>query len=379
MMNDNLVKITVVDDDLDSVEIDEKVFKDSHFDIEQYESGIAFFQHYENNDYKAPELLLLDIDMPEMNGLEVLEKALQDKKFSNTIFVSHSAILRGVDNRWLGYIGFDESIPKPIPCKSLVEQVKTLLKKKDQLISNRNPFKNLLNAIRELSQLRVRSAVLENEYIKKLISPEVFRILDSDPKTLEPKHQDIAIGFVDIRGFTQLANRLQIQQMNKILELFFEHVVLCSTEENGFIDKFIGDQVMWFHHSGSIEESSEQCIKAAINILNGMKELNKTIKEKLHQKIEIQVGVGVTSGNAVVGIFGAPRYRIQYSILGPPVNLAARLCSEAKAGELLIGGDIIEYCHCQTRKIGFQTIKGFDHQVELRKVVIPKKQLKRKK
>ncbi len=117
MMNDNLVKITVVDDDLDSVEIDEKVFKDSHFDIEQYESGIAFFQHYENNDYKAPELLLLDIDMPEMNGLEVLEKALQDKKFSNTIFVSHSAILRGVDNRWLGYIGFDESIPKPIPCK----------------------------------------------------------------------------------------------------------------------------------------------------------------------------------------------------------------------------------------------------------------------
>ena len=207
----------------------------------------------------------------------------------------------------------------------------------------------------------------------------MFKILDSDPKALEPKYQDIAIGFADIRGFTQLANRLQIQQVNKILELFFEHAVQCSTKENGFIDKFIGDQVMWFHHSGSIEKSSEQCIKAAINIQNGIKELNKTIKEKLHQKIEIQVGIGVTCGNAVVGIFGAPKYRIQYSVLGPPVNLAARLCSEAKGGELLIGGDIIEYCYYQTRKIGFQTIKGFDHQVELLKVIIPKKQLKSKK
>ena len=158
-MNENLVKIAIVDDDLDSMEIDEKVFKDSGFDVEQYESGIALFQHYENNDYETPELLLLDIDMPKMNGLEVLEKLLQDKRFSNTIFVSHSAILRGADNRWLGYIGFDESIPKPILCKSLVKQVKTLLKKKDQLISNRNPYKNLLKVTSELSQLRVRSAV----------------------------------------------------------------------------------------------------------------------------------------------------------------------------------------------------------------------------
>ena len=129
---------------------------------------------------------------------------------------------------------------------------------------------------------------------------------------------------------------------------------------------------MWFHQSGnSLEENSKQCINASLSIMKQVKHLNEQIKKKLHINLNIEIGIGAACGTAIVGLFGAPKHRIQYSVIGPPVNLAGRLCSEAKANEILIGGKIIEYCLHSKNPIGFRTIKGFDHEVELMSINTP--------
>jgi class 3 adenylate cyclase len=74
-----------------------------------------------------------------------------------------------------------------------------------------------------------------------------------------------------------------------------------------------------------------------------------------------------------VGIFGAPQQRIQYSIIGPPVNLASRMCSLAGKGEICVGDRIIEFCELPMKSAGFRAIKGFDYKVEVRKILTKEK------
>lgn len=230
------------------------------------------------------------------------------------------------------------------------------------------------NYMQEVADARSvgEARVLEEEYIRKLISAKVFAILRKRPTSLQPKHANVAVGFVDIRGFTKLSNTIQIEQMNKVLELYFTSVCRAVTEHNGFVDKFIGDAVMWFHHGKEPEYICEAIIAVACDILYGLKSLNGQIKEKCHTAIKLNLGIGLAYGQCAVGIFGAPEHRIQYSVIGPPVNMAARMCSLAGENEICIGDRIIDHCKLTMNRVGFKAVKGFEYRVEVRKVVLPK-------
>lgn len=215
--------------------------------------------------------------------------------------------------------------------------------------------------------------MLEEKYIRKLISAKVFAILRKNPNTLQPRHSNVAVGFVDIRGYTKLSNTIQIEQMNKILELYFTSVCRAVTEHGGFVDKFIGDAVMWFHHDADPKRIAQAAIAVACKILGEAKSLNQQIKETSHVAIELSLGIGLAYGQCAVGMFGAPQHRIQYSIIGPPVNMASRMCSLAGNNEIYIGGRIIDYCKLPMKRVGFRGVKGFEHKVEVRKILIQKK------
>jgi len=153
--------------------------------------------------------------------------------------------------------------------------------------------------------------------------------------------------------------------------LFFTHAAWLVRQGGGLLDKFVGDSVMWFHQGESTAACSTACLKTAATIMSNMDRLNEVIARHLHVNLRIGIGMGVACGHAAVGIFGAPGLRIQYGVLGPPVNLAARLCAEAPAGTLLVGGEAIEHCTYKTSPIGFRAVKGFDHEIEVHKVQVP--------
>jgi class 3 adenylate cyclase len=209
---------------------------------------------------------------------------------------------------------------------------------------------------------------LRDHFIRKLISPGVFATLQKNPESLRPKHSNVAIGFVDIRGFTRLSNSIQIEQMGIVLEVYFTYISEIILRHKGFIDKFIGDAVMWFHRGDEPKPICKAAIAVACDMQTHVKSLNAEIRRRSHADIKLHLGIGLAYGQCAIGIFGAPEYRIQYSIIGPPVNLASRMCSLAEPDEICIGDRIIEHCRLPTKAAGFQAVKGFDLKVEVRKI-----------
>jgi DNA-binding response OmpR family regulator len=257
------LKIVFVDDEEMTLELAEAILrKNGYTEIGLFKTGTGFLEHYENKYISPPDIVFLDIKLLDIDGLEILERAYQSDKFSQTVFVSLIAYISNIDRNWLELSGFDDILLKPLDEERLIKKTDTLLIKRDQKtvshVSKRADSTHL-----ELSRLSVEKEKLEKDYIKRLISPEVYR------------------------------------------------------------------------------------------------------------EVPINIGIGVTCGIAAVGIFGAPGYRIQYSILGSPVNLASRLCSVAKKGEIIIGDSIIEHCRYDVDDRRFCKSKGFDHKIEVGKLIIP--------
>jgi class 3 adenylate cyclase/CheY-like chemotaxis protein len=352
------------------LEADQAEFLGPNARIRTFGSGPEFLAWYGKPENPSPDLVILDIGLPGMSGLEVLQTCLQRPAFHRTLFVALTGYFAQDDVKWLAY-WFDAYLSKPVDPDRLLPTLKRLLETREATLAARNPFGKLIEAVRELSSLRLRTSRLEHDYIRKLISPEVFKALESG-QDLAPRYTDTAVAFADIRGFTQLANRVQISQLTRVLGIFFSGAVRCITARGGFVDKFIGDAVMWFHVDGSEKESASRCIDAAIALIRSTKELQQRIRDELHVKVVLGIGCGIASGEVAVGLFGAPEHRIQYSALGPPVNLASRLCGDAPAGGILIGGSAINHCRYPMRRMGFAEIKGFDHLIEVRRILLGK-------
>lgn len=370
------VKFAFVDDEAElNLELAEAILrKNGYSDIDLFKTGIDFLNHYENKDITSPDIAFFDLKLPEIDGLKVLELACQKEKFTKTIFVALSNYIPNEHKEWLADSSFHDVMLKPINEKKLLEKIETLIVRRDKTDADRIPCKKPDAKQQEVTRLKIEKEELIKDYIEKLISPEVFGKLgsDSERENLKPTDQEIAIAFMDIRGFTTINNRLNnIKKMSKILELLFDFVCQCITNKGGFIDKFIGDSVMWFHKDGSIKDVSRRCIDVAIDIIKGMNAINEKIWAAIHRKVLIKVGIGIACGKVAVGIFGAPNYRIQYSVLGPEVNLASRLCNKAKGNDIIIGNEIIDYCRYDTEDMGFCKFKGFKDKIEVKKVIIP--------
>jgi adenylate cyclase len=373
-MNDH-TSIVIVDDDQDLAGPLTEILgrHDTRYSVSNFQSGQAFLEYFSAAERKAPDLVLLDLKLgklEDLSGLQVRKQASLSGAFESTLFIAFSGYLSDIDRHWLVELGFDAYLHKGCTFPLMIETIRSLLSEKAELLARREPYKNLFAVIDELSRLTVRKSVLEKDYIERLISPEVFRLMETNPDSLQPRNTEAAIGFVDIRDFTQLMNRIDIRQVSIILELFVDYISGQVASAGGFVDKFIGDAVMWFHHGSEVAAINRACVQVAVGIQRNIGRLNKQIQARLHQRIPIHLGVGIASGTCAVGLFGGARHRKQYTVLGSPVNLAARLCSDARSGEVLAGGSLLQNCDTPSRPAGFRTVKGFDYEIEVRRLSV---------
>ncbi len=142
-----------------------------------------------------------------------------------------------------------------------------------------------------------------------------------------------ALLFLDIRGFTAIAQRRDPEQVVDILNKFFSRAVPVIERSGGIVDKFVGDGLLaLFGIPKSLGNNALCAIQAAIELQDLTKTLNE---EKLYgDDIQVDVGIGVAKGNVIAGTIGSPT-RLNYTAVGATVNLAARLCSVAKRGEIV--------------------------------------------
>lgn len=154
------------------------------------------------------------------------------------------------------------------------------------------------------------------------------------------ENKDIAVLFVDIRGFTPLSESLPPEKVVEILNKYLNLTTNAVFKNNGTLDKFIGDATMAvFNAPFDLPDYEYKAVCAAYDIVAGAKELEEICQKEFGRKV--QFGVGVNCGEAVVGNIGCD-FRMDYTAIGDTVNTAARLEANAKAGQVLISKEIYE-------------------------------------
>ena len=168
---------------------------------------------------------------------------------------------------------------------------------------------------------------------QRYVAPEIVQELlkeGTDAAALGGKLYDIAVLFVDIRGFTTMSEILEPTEVVQILNRYLELTSRCIFKNNGTLDKFVGDCTMAFWGAPLPQEDSiYKAVKTAFDMIEQSKELQKELEEKFGRTVSF--GVGVHYGPAVVGNIGASN-RMDYTAIGDTVNTAARLEANAPGG-----------------------------------------------
>ena len=179
------------------------------------------------------------------------------------------------------------------------------------------------------------------------------------------REREIAVLFVDIRGFTSMSEGLSPEKIVEILNRYLGMVTEAIFHNEGTLDKFIGDAVMAVYNAPlDVEDYACKAVQTGLDIVKAVDSINASLKKEFG--IEIACGVGVHCGKAVVGNIGCS-YRMDYTAIGDTVNVAERLESIAKGGQVLISKDLYEQVKDQYSAVyaGSQSLKGRQGGIEV--------------
>lgn len=193
------------------------------------------------------------------------------------------------------------------------------------------------------------------------MAPQVVDELEKEGNykiELGGRSREIAVLFVDIRGFTSLSEGLSAEKVVGILNRYLGLVTEAIFQNEGTLDKFIGDAVMAVYNAPiDVEDYWYKAVQTGLDIVHAMDRVKEEFREEFG--VEIACGVGIHCGRAVVGNIGCS-FRMDYTAIGDTVNIAERLESLAKRGQVLISSDMYE--HVKERyhavSIGKQSLKG---------------------
>lgn len=175
----------------------------------------------------------------------------------------------------------------------------------------------------------------------RYVTPEIVDLILANPDTQWMKGSEVeaTVLFVDIRDFTSLSEHKEPASIVELLNDYFTRVTDIVVKHDGHLNKFVGDEVMAvFGTPVPNPQHAEAAVRAALDI---QEEIARLDQEKKMEDVAIQVGIGINSGTIVAGNLGSQK-RMEYTVIGDNVNVASRLTSRAKAGEILISRQTYE-------------------------------------
>jgi class 3 adenylate cyclase len=329
--------ILVADDARSVVELVREVLLLQGYQVVEAFDGLEALekiqQHY-------PDLLILDIQMPRMDGYEVCRQLKDDPGTANIPVLMLSA-LESVDHQVRGLsLGAEDYIVKPFRTDELIARVEACLRTKRKV-----------DALR-LSEENVRAT------FQRYVAPKVVEKILSDPSavSLGGTRRDVTILFADISGFTELSEQVGPERIMHLLNNFFTLAGQAVLDQEGTLDKFIGDAVMALFNAPLAQpDHAFRAVHAALAIQERVSALEcaDTPDHRLHCKI------GIGSGDAVVGNTGMPDL-MNYTAIGDAVNIAQRLEQSAQPDQILLSPatyDLVQR-EINARPLGPVRLKG---------------------
>ena len=186
---------------------------------------------------------------------------------------------------------------------------------------------------------KIKDDALTRERFSKLMSPDLAELVVSGKLSVEKGGQNrtATVLFADIRGFTSMSENMKAADVLQMLNEYFELMVEIAFKHEGTVDKFVGDEIMVLWGAPvSHNDDAIRAVRAAVDMQRALVEFNQ-VRESEGQR-PIQIGIGLNTGELVAGYIGSTR-TMSYSVIGDVVNTAARLCSAAKAGQVIVSED----------------------------------------
>lgn len=183
---------------------------------------------------------------------------------------------------------------------------------------------------------KIETDATTRERFQRLLSPDLAEMVVSGELSVEKggTNRVATVLFADIRGFTAMSENMKAAEVLQMLNEYFEEMVDIVFHHEGTVDKFVGDEIMVIWGAPvSHDDDPSRAVRAALDMQTALTDFNADREAK--GLLPIQIGIGVNTGELVAGYIGSTR-TMSYSVIGDTVNTAARLCSAAKAGQVII-------------------------------------------
>jgi class 3 adenylate cyclase len=291
-----------------------------------------------------PDLILLDIMMPKMDGIEVCQRLKQDPALPFTPIIMVTARAESKDVVAALEAGGDEYLTKPVDHAALIARVKSMLRIKSLHDTVQEQTRRLEGQAGELAdwnqqlERRVAEQLTELDRVRRLkrfFSPQLAELIVAggaeDP--LRTHRREVTVVFIDLRGFTAFAETAEPEEVMGVLREYHAGMGQLVLEHEGTLERFTGDgMVIFFNDPVEIPNPAERAIRMAIAMRERVARLTSAWRKR---GWDLGVGVGIAQGYATIGAIGFEG-RWDYGAIGTVTNLAARLCGEATGGQILI-------------------------------------------
>lgn len=239
----------------------------------------------------------------------------------------------------------------------------TSKKRRDEVSILCNSFAKMVEGLKEKEEVK--------GVLNKIVSKEIAEEILKGNVRLGGEERRVTVLFADIRRFTEITTQLHPQEIIKLLNTCMTKMSEVIDEQGGVIDKYLGDEVMaLFGVPIDHGDSALRAITSGLKIVEVLQEWNRE-REK-QGLVKVEVGIGIHSGVGLVGNMGAEN-RLNYTVIGKNVNLAARLCSQAGRLQILISRETFEEPqvqeHVAVKELPEVQLKGFEKKVSIFEVV----------
>jgi adenylate cyclase len=354
---DGSPKILVVDDLAQNVRLLEAVLTSNGYRVASASSGPEALERVAA---ELPDLVLLDIQMPDMNGYEVCRRLRENPitQFLPVVMVTSSDTEVRVNAI---EAGADDFIMKPFNHQELLARVRSLVRIKRYHDTIQSQAAELAEWNRTL-EARVGEQVEELEKMNRLrrfLSPTLAELILSQGETiLESHRREIAVLFADLRGWTSFSATTEPEEVMGVIEEFHAAMGSLILQYEATVGWFAGDGLMvWFNDPIPCPDPPVRAVRMAADMRAAMTALLPKWRKRGH---ELDFSAGIALGYATLGRIGFDG-RYDYGAVGSVMNLASRLCDEAGGSQILVSERVLAEVEelVEAEPAGALTLKGF--------------------
>ncbi len=327
-------KILVVDDTPVNLRLLVDLLSVHGYDVLTASGGLAALEIINT---QPVDMVLLDVMMPDIDGFEVCRRLRDNSSFAMLPIVLVTS-LDSKDDRIRGLeAGADDFLSKPINIHELLARVRSLMRIRRLYETVEAQRAELASWATQLEQ-RVEEALAHNSRLtrlKRFFSPQLADLIVAggadDP--LKSHRREITVVFLDLRGFTAFAETGEPEIVMQALAEYHQAMGKLVVAHQGTLERFTGDGMMiFFNDPVPVAEPTKRAALMALAMRDAAGVLHAQWQRR---GFDLGLGIGIAEGYATVGAIGFDE-RIDYAAIGTVTNVAARLCSHAQAGEVII-------------------------------------------